>query len=127
MISNGIHIESAHMDKIEKEKELLVNIQQTQIINESSNEMKLDELHLTNNPISTTSNPPINIENDEDTKLDSDDHVNSHEYNGSIIFKPSESGLANNLLGLVSAFVIAAMTNKRLFCRTFKQIISFYV
>lgn len=39
-----------------------------------------------------------------------------HQYSGEIVFKPSESGLSNNLLGLVSAFVIAALTNKRLYC-----------
>ena len=40
----------------------------------------------------------------------------SHTYSGSIIFKPSESGLGNNLYGLVSAFVIAALTNRKLYC-----------
>lgn len=38
-----------------------------------------------------------------------------HSYSGKIIYKPSESGLGNNLLGLTSAFIIAAVTNKRLF------------
>lgn len=46
-------------------------------------------------------------------KKDDMDHV----YNGTIIFKPSESGLANNLLGLASAFVIATLTNKKLYCK----------
>ena len=40
----------------------------------------------------------------------------SHTYSGSIIFKPSESGLGNNLYGLTSAFVVAALTNRKLYC-----------
>ena len=40
----------------------------------------------------------------------------SHAYSGSIIFKPSESGLGNNLYGLASAFVVAALTNRKLYC-----------
>ncbi|KAK8825867.1 hypothetical protein WA577_001036, partial [Blastocystis sp. JDR] len=39
----------------------------------------------------------------------------SHTYSGSIIFKPSESGLGNNLYGLTSAFVVAALTNRKLY------------
>ena len=35
-----------------------------------------------------------------------------------VIFRPSESGLANNLLGLVSAFVISALTKRQLCCNS---------
>lgn len=41
----------------------------------------------------------------------------THSYSGEVTFRPSESGLGNNLLGLASAFVIAAVTNKRLYSR----------
>ena len=37
-----------------------------------------------------------------------------HHYNGVLVFLPSESGLGNNLYGLASAFLIAAMTNREL-------------
>ena len=38
-----------------------------------------------------------------------------HQYNGTLSFWPSESGLGNNLYGLASAFLIATLTNKKLF------------
>lgn len=37
-----------------------------------------------------------------------------HRYDGILVFQPSESGLGNNLYGLASAFLIAAMTNREL-------------
>lgn len=41
-------------------------------------------------------------------------HMVSHSYNGTLSFWPSESGLGNNLYGLASAFLIAALLNKEL-------------
>lgn len=37
-----------------------------------------------------------------------------HKYRGTLYFRPSQSGFGNNLYGLVSAFVISAISNRRL-------------
>ena len=37
-----------------------------------------------------------------------------HKYRGTLYFRPSQSGLGNNLYGLVSAFVISALSSRRL-------------
>lgn len=58
-----------------------------------------------------TRRPPIRV-----AQREEEDIAKPHVYNGSVIFKPSESGLGNNVYGLVSAFVIAALTNRRLYC-----------
>ena len=37
-----------------------------------------------------------------------------HKYRGTLYFRPSQSGFGNNLYGLISAFVISAISNRRL-------------
>ena len=42
-----------------------------------------------------------------------------HQYDGILVFRPSESGLANNMLGLVSAFIMSTLSNRKLYCNDF--------
>ena len=72
---------------------------------------KIDENETESIIAIATQRPPIWI-----VRREEEDTVKSHVYSGSIVFKPSESGLGNNIYGLVSAFVIAALTNRRLYC-----------
>ena len=62
-----------------------------------------------------TSLPPTHIPSASPTVQNIDHHV--HDYSGEVVFRPSESGLGNNLLGLTSAFIIATVTNKKLCSR----------
>ena len=72
---------------------------------------EIDESECESVVVVATRRPPIQA-----VQREKEDVVKPHVYNGSVIFKPSESGLGNNVYGLVSAFVIAALTNRRLYC-----------
>ena len=67
--------------------------------------------------IQPTSLPPTHIPSVSSTVPNIDHPI--HDYSGEMVFRPSESGLGNNLLGLTSAFVIATVTNKKL-CSRFR-------
>ncbi|KAK8804194.1 hypothetical protein WA171_000286 [Blastocystis sp. BT1] len=72
-----------------------------------------------------TSLPPTHIPSASPTVQNIDHHV--HDYSGEVVFRPSESGLGNNLLGLTSAFIIATVTNKKLSSRNYAYDVAFKV
>ena len=89
-------------------------------------ESELIEEVTTTSSLPKTSLPPSNNIDESVSDLNSSSDIpiinkakKGHQYDGILVFRPSESGLANNILGLVSAFIMSTLSNRKLYCSDF--------
>ena len=89
-------------------------------------ESELIEEVTTTSSLPKTSLPPSNNIDESVSDLNSSSDIpiineekKGHQYDGILVFRPSESGLANNMLGLVSAFIMSTLSNRKLYCNDF--------
>ena len=117
MISKQQEYDLTHVDvDSEAIEEKQVIIEETELIEEVTTTSSLPETSLS--PSNDIEEFSSNLNSSSDIPIINEEKK-GHQYDGILVFRPSESGLANNMLGLVSAFIMSTLSNRKLYCNDF--------